>query len=85
MGEAMQIFFIKIFETGRDTAKDSLREYFKGQFDRSLDLNINIRYCGVLQAVKKTILVCQYMAKNLTSRLDKGNSEGASMISKCLF
>lgn len=30
MGKTMQIFFIRIFETGRDTAIDGLRDYFKG-------------------------------------------------------
>jgi len=30
MGKTMQIFFIRIFETGRDTAIDGLRDYLKG-------------------------------------------------------
>jgi hypothetical protein len=29
MGEPMQVFFIKIFETGKDAAKNCLKEYFK--------------------------------------------------------
>lgn len=30
MEEPMQVFFIKFFDTARDSAKDRLREYFKG-------------------------------------------------------
>lgn len=57
-------FYINCFETLRDQALAELQNHFTLEL-QNLDSQMNIRYVGILNSVKKSLLVVEYMTKGL--------------------
>lgn len=63
-------FYINCFETLRDQALAELQNHFTLEL-QNLDTKLDIRYVGVLAAVKKSLIVIEYMTKGLCSTIER--------------